>query len=163
MASAALSFNFSFAGTGQPATPTTVTGTVSGLVDNLPNQTTGLKVIITSATNTPPGAWPTFSTDFDGDGFDVAQGQITGVTIAFRDQGKFLYFGNQGILNPQLEDPTSDPVYENFAWNQQPTNSLRFTPLAQPTASVPGPLPLLAAAAGFGWSRRLRRRVRSPL
>lgn len=113
VASAALSFNFSFGGLGRPTTPTTVTGTVSGLVDNLPNQTTGVKVIITSATNTPPGGWPTFSTYFTGDGFDVAQGQITGVNVAFRDQGKFLYLGNQGILNPQLEDPTSNPVYEN--------------------------------------------------
>lgn len=30
-----------------------------------------------------------------------------------------------------------------------------------PAASVPGPLPLMGAAAAFGWSRRLRRRVGS--
>jgi hypothetical protein len=29
--------------------------------------------------------------------------------------------------------------------------------------SVPGPLPLLGAAAAFGWSRRLRRRIATPL
>ena len=29
------------------------------------------------------------------------------------------------------------------------------------SSSVPGPLPLLGAASGFAWSRRLRRRVRS--
>ena len=28
-------------------------------------------------------------------------------------------------------------------------------------SSVPGPLPLLGAASGFAWSRRLRSRVRS--
>jgi hypothetical protein len=36
------------------------------------------------------------------------------------------------------------------------------TPITQNVdngASVPGPLPLLGAAAGFRWSRRLRRRL----
>jgi hypothetical protein len=32
-----------------------------------------------------------------------------------------------------------------------------------PSAPVPGPLPLLGAGAAFGWSRRLRRRITSPL
>jgi hypothetical protein len=30
-------------------------------------------------------------------------------------------------------------------------------------ASVPGPLPLFGAAAAFGWSRRLRKRIAAPL
>lgn len=30
-------------------------------------------------------------------------------------------------------------------------------------AAVPGPLPLLGAGAAFGWSRRLRRRIATPL
>jgi hypothetical protein len=34
--------------------------------------------------------------------------------------------------------------------------------LGSPSASVPGPLPLLGAGAAFGWSRRLRRRIASP-
>lgn len=37
------------------------------------------------------------------------------------------------------------------------TNSL-LSPV--PSASVPGPLPLFGAGAAFGWSRRLRRRVK---
>lgn len=32
-----------------------------------------------------------------------------------------------------------------------------------PAQSVPGPLPLLGATAAFGWSRRLRKRIASPL
>jgi hypothetical protein len=32
-----------------------------------------------------------------------------------------------------------------------------------PGATVPGPLPLLGAAAAFGWSRRLRMRITTPL
>ena len=34
--------------------------------------------------------------------------------------------------------------------------------LGSPSASVPGPLPLLGAGAAFGWSRRLRRRIAPP-
>jgi MYXO-CTERM domain-containing protein len=30
-------------------------------------------------------------------------------------------------------------------------------------ADVPGPLPLLGAGAAFGWSRRLRKRIATPL
>jgi hypothetical protein len=31
------------------------------------------------------------------------------------------------------------------------------------TPAVPGPLPLFGAAAAFGWSRRLRKRIATPL
>jgi hypothetical protein len=47
-----------------------------------------------------------------------------------------------------------------------PTNLPPSSPSAaarqtRPTDSVPGPLPVLGAAAAFGFSRRLRRRIRS--
>jgi hypothetical protein len=32
-------------------------------------------------------------------------------------------------------------------------------PAAPQSTAVPGPLPLLGAAAAFGWTRRLRRRI----
>lgn len=35
--------------------------------------------------------------------------------------------------------------------------------IGPPPAEVPGPLPLLGAGAAFGWSRRMRRRIASPL
>ena len=35
--------------------------------------------------------------------------------------------------------------------------------LGAPAAAVPGPLPLFGAAAAFGWSRRLRKRIAAPL
>ena len=34
---------------------------------------------------------------------------------------------------------------------------------SDPTSSVPGPLPLLGAGAAFGWSRRLRKRIATPM
>jgi hypothetical protein len=34
--------------------------------------------------------------------------------------------------------------------------------LGSPSASVPGPLPLVGAGAAFGWSRRLRKRIAAP-
>jgi MYXO-CTERM domain-containing protein len=32
-----------------------------------------------------------------------------------------------------------------------------------PTSNVPGPVPILGAAAAFGWCRRLRKRIATPL
>lgn len=69
-----------------------------------------------------------------------------------------------------------------FAWNHEPANNrVSYVSLELPTPSVtnpsffvgqparrdyfiasrvvPGPLPLFGAAAAFGWSRRLRRRI----
>ncbi|MFN7738781.1 MAG: hypothetical protein ACK5RA_00775 [Cyanobacteriota bacterium] len=41
------------------------------------------------------------------------------------------------------------------------TKSLFYTPASSPTAPVPGPLPHFGAAAAFGWSRQLRRRLKT--
>ena len=152
----ALSFNFSFVGTGSPVSPATVTGRVDGLVDNVSGQKTGLTLTIISATNNPAGGWPTF-TDADiylgsgVTGFNVSSGQVTGVDIAYSTLAGFFALGNQGggffpsLTSTSFENKDSDP---------NSTNSLRFTP------ATPGPLPLFGAAAGFGWSRQLRRRIK---
>jgi hypothetical protein len=103
-AASALSFNFSYSGTGSPVTPATVTGIVEGLVDNLNNQTSGLTITITSSTNTPVGGWPV-ATDgayLVGDGFDVSGGQVTGVNIVYDFGGLFFVLGNQGDFHPDL-------------------------------------------------------------
>jgi hypothetical protein len=166
-AASALSFNFSFSGSGgnnTPNTSATVTGIVSGLADNTSNQTTGLTFTITSATNTPPLGWPTFSNYVNGNGIDVSGGQVTGADVFFSntfDGGQSLFLGNQGNLTTALGSISS--VDSNSYLNEtsnSPANSLLFTP-ASP-ASVPGPLPLFGAGAAFGWSRRLRRRIKSP-
>jgi len=51
-------------------------------------------------------------------------------------------------------------------WSLTGTNETIQVILGAPTppaATVPGPLPLLGAGAAFGWSRRLRKRIASPL
>jgi len=160
-AASALSFNFSFTGTGNPTSPATVTGIVDGLVDNQANQKTGLTFTITSATNTPTLGWSTFSTLGGGNGIDVSLGQVTGADIFYFntfDGGQSLFLGNQNNLATALGtvSAANGIGYDNET-SSSPTNSLLFTP-----ASVPGPLPLFGAGAAFGWSRRLRRRIKSP-
>jgi hypothetical protein len=48
----------------------------------------------------------------------------------------------------------------DFPGNDGQITSSLLSPVTPP-ASVPGPLPLFGAGAAFGWSRRLRRRVKS--
>jgi hypothetical protein len=79
----ALDFNFNFSGGGAPTNPATVTGLISGLVDNTNNQTSGLTVTITSATNGPAGGFPLFTNYIFGEGIDVSNGIITDSFILF--------------------------------------------------------------------------------
>jgi hypothetical protein len=52
-------------------------------------------------------------------------------------------YDNSGLLYPQGNDGTDPGIFgANFS------------------EAVPGPLPLVGAAAAFGWSRRLRKRVK---
>lgn len=79
----ALDFNVTFSGGGSPTNPSTVTGLISGLVDNTNNQTSGLTVTITSATNGPAGDFPLFTNYIFGEGNDVSNGIITDSFILF--------------------------------------------------------------------------------
>ena len=150
----ALDFTFTFSGFGILTNPSSVSVLISGLVDNMNNQTSGLTVTITSATNTPDGGGPTFGTFNEGSGFDVSAGAITGVNIRFLDGGNNLYLGNQGLFNPELS--ISDFSRANFG----SYSSLSFTPLT-PSTAMPGSLPLLGAAFAFRASRQLRLRLKA--
>jgi hypothetical protein len=156
-AASALSFNFTFTGDGSPIDPGTVTGIVDGLVDNLNNQGAGLSFTITSATNTPAGGWQVFTNYIYG-GIDVTGGLITASDIWYANNvNQSLRLGNQYILNPLLLDSnTNEYIIDR---NPTPSNSLVFSPVS--SAAVPGPLPLFGAAAAFGWSRQLRRRIKT--
>jgi hypothetical protein len=117
------------------------------------DQTSGITVTITSATNTPIGGWPAFSTYISGNGFDVSAGAITGVDIYFTQGNAKLWLGKT-IYSPELS--TSDDSIRNYAYK----SSLSFTPYT-PTTAVPGPLPLLGTACAFRASRQLRRRLKA--
>jgi hypothetical protein len=62
------------------------------------------------------------------------------------------------VLPGSTKLPTSLPPGDYTFWIQQVSGDSEYRFLV--TSSVPGPLPLLGAAAGFGFSRRLRRRVK---
>jgi hypothetical protein len=158
----ALSFNFSFSGTGGNNTPNpsaTVTGIVSGLVDNTLDQQFGLTFAILSATNNPIGGWSPFDAYVAGNGFDVSGGLVTGVDILYsNNDSAALALGNHGFITPELA--SSDLSFVNTTNDSTSSNGLSFAPTSP--ASVPGPLPLFGARAAFAWSRRLRRRFKSP-
>jgi len=63
-------------------------------------------------------------------------------------------FTATGLVGTWTIDGTSESI--NVCIGSGPCTS-------NPTSSVPGPLPLLGAGAAFGWSRRLRRRIATPL
>ena len=158
----ALTFNFSFEGFGIPDHLATVTGIVEGLVDN---QNSGLTVTITSATNGPIGSVFTDADYISGDGFGVASGQVTGVNIHYDNfnfiAGLRLFLGNQGVFSPEYSD--SFLQFFNADLNSLADNTLVFAPSSPGPASVPGPLPIFGAGAAFGWSRRLRRPIKTPV
>ncbi len=156
----ALGFTFTFTGIGTPIDPGTVTGIVDGLVDNLNDQKTGLTLTITSSTNTPSGGWNAFTQYIGGNGFDVSGGQVIGVDIAYTNSiSQKLFLGNQNNTTTSLYESSSIYVYDPV---NSSTSTLQFTPISSPAAPAPSPLPLFGAAAAFGWSRQLRRRIKTP-
>jgi hypothetical protein len=144
----ALDFLFTFTGQGNPASPAVVSGLITGLADNMNNQTSGITVNINSATNTPSSGWPVFSSAV-GSGFNVAAGQIIGVDIVFESGDNTLFLGNQGNFTPELANYLTSET--NFAFNG---STLTFAP-------VPSPLPLLGTAFAFRARRQLRRRLKA--
>jgi hypothetical protein len=54
---------------------------------------------------------------------------------------------------------TSTGLVGTWSLTSDPTQQIQVRIGEAPPADVPGPLPLFGAAAAFGYSRRLRRRV----
>jgi hypothetical protein len=80
---------------------------VDGLIDNTNNQTSGLTVTITSATNGLSGTIFTDANYNSGEGFDVAAGQVTGVNIVYIIGRTELFLGNQGQYPRNIANSTS--------------------------------------------------------
>ena len=87
-------------------------------------------------------------------GFSISFGYISGSPIVSTSTftGQTLsslgFTINSGLLGSWTLDGTGDTI-QAF--------------LGPPAAAVPGPLPLLGAGAAFGWSRKLRKRIATPL
>jgi hypothetical protein len=72
---------------------------------------------------------------------------------------QFIYTPDpQGAINAVYWNPPSSSVYGyNYGW----ANSHVYAQVAPASsAAVPGPLPALGAAAAFGFSRKLRKRIK---
>jgi hypothetical protein len=170
-AASALSFNFTFTGSifgNYPGDPVTVTGIVDGLLDNVNGQNSGLTLTITSATNTPPAGWPVFTDSqlIRGTGFNVSGGVVTGVNVEYQISGvPFLELdlNNTGVgfrNNLSYSGGSTQTLFINA--NPDNTSAgISFSPVTPVPSSVPGPIPLFGAAAAFGWSRQLRRRIKT--
>jgi hypothetical protein len=130
-------------------------------VENLNDQAYGLTFTITSSTNTPSGCWKALTEWGGGRGFNVSGNQIQNVNIIYEINpfGQKLFLGNMGFYSPQLVDFISGE--SNDLRDSTSTNSLVFSPAAPAPSGVPSPLPLFGAAAAFGWSRQLRRRIKT--
>lgn len=117
------------------------------------------------------GALPNLNFQFD---FDMGEQFTQADTVQYDPSMKIVIYGNgqrfyfdgpPACLNcGALVVSNSSPATLSFAPNTFGTAP--FTSYAvsngtflSGTYGVPGPMPLLGAAAGFGWSRRLRRRL----
>jgi hypothetical protein len=153
-AAQALTWNFSFSfDNGQTASGSFETGGAGPVIGD---------IYTITAINGSQGGSPTQS--------------ITGLSNVAGATNTFKWTGGPSLLTDfdgiawVLQDSTSYNVYYNGFGYSSPTDwgsssvgggivtssSLSFAP-----AAVPGPLPLFGAGAAFGWSRRLRRRVKT--
>jgi MYXO-CTERM domain-containing protein len=112
---------------------------------------------------------------FNGSGVAQSASSVSGINTIFA-----------GIVNSFAIDSTyvsTTPIVSSATFNNQTLATLGFTTTGligtwsltgtsetiqlflgnPPAAPVPGPLPLLGAGAAFGWSRRLRKRIATPL
>jgi hypothetical protein len=149
-AASALDFNFSFGG---------VTGLIQNLVDNQDNLCDGSDACVVSVSaGAPIGVYSVNGPGGGPSGFSVAGGLIdatNGLFFLSPDPSVVIEFevfqgsGNGGLLTScgDLNGCSLDYF-----------GPVSFTP-ASPS-SVPGPLPLFGVAAAFGFSRKLRNRIK---
>jgi len=104
---------------------------------------------------------------------------ITGETSSFWDPFGYLVNGNfTKLTNSTVKNQSGSSIFsvlqgDVFGFSQRSDDSQgspasttisNFNgPTSAPPSSVPGPLPLLGAGAAWGWSRRLRQRIATPL
>jgi len=71
-------------------------------------------------------------------------------------------FRIQGIEVAAGLDPANPIAFvTGLTFDSSGTVNVTQTPITFNTSAVPGPLPLLGVSAAFGWSRKLRKRIKS--
>ncbi|MCP9902322.1 hypothetical protein KBZ12_17265 [Cyanobium sp. Cruz CV13-4-11] len=127
---------------------------------------TGTDALVPTYPITGPG-------NFNGSGLFPAS-SVTGIFTAL--------LGTNGVFMIDPAYISNSPIVSSATFNSQTLATLNFTTtgligtwsltgtsetiqviIGAPAAAVPGPLPLLGAGAAFGWSRRLRKRIATPL
>lgn len=76
--------------------------------------------------------------------------------VAYTDTNGFVSTNNTGISGSN--GTGLNPISAN-AWSPPTATNLQNIAFTLEVSQVPGPLPVLGAAAAFGYSRRLRRRI----
>ena len=101
------------------------------------------------------GTAPSFVTILNSSGLSIspAAGPSANPTVTSPDQ----------TFNPFLTSQTFTQTFDYTAGTASALNSLNAQLVATPqgTTRTPGPLPLLGAGAAFGFSRKLRHRIKS--
>jgi hypothetical protein len=146
----ALNFNFSFGG---------VSGIITGLSTGQNSCVDPFKCTV-EVTSSGVGGVGTYrftsspDPSFPG-GFVVSSGGdlISTNWVGFFDPQMELRLGSRGFGRLLSFDGDGIPRDEDSGF-------LTFTPVPPPAAAVPGPLPVVGAAAAFGFSRKLRKRIK---
>ena len=134
-----------------------------------------IAAICTGADITSPGFAITGPASFNGSVNIAPASSVSGILTGFG--------GTAGVFLLDASYNYNTPIVSSATFNGQTLASFGFTTtgligtwtiddtsegiqviLAPPSpAAVPGPLPLVGAAAAFGFSRRLRKRIAAPL
>lgn len=98
--------------------------------------------------------------------FAIAVGAQLGTPVLGTNGPYFAYsivfnptFGNTSILSYSYDSSSNPPTVVKSSAGEFFNNTYAVVSAQAPSA-VPGPLPLFGAAAAFGMSRRLRRRIK---
>ena len=149
-AASALDFNFSFAG---------VTGLIQNLVAGTLNTCDGTTVCVVTVDEpaSVANANGTYTKSV-GSGFFVSSAGV--LETADWLGGRF---GAAGGVIAELSFGESSSVGAGGAsllFDAEVAGPVTFAAVQPPASSVPGPLPLFGAAAAFGFSRKLRNRIK---
>lgn len=160
-AASALDFNFSFGG---------VTGLITGLAEGSnpcrPGSGCSVNVIDAGVSGAATGPYVYFENRLPG--FTVTGGTIVSFGWeGFEPNGEKYNFkrGGKLLLGGGPESGFKPPVFGELALlplgvvNSE-FGPVTFTSASAPPSAVPGPLPVLGAAAAFGFSRKLRKRIK---